>query len=145
MITRMGGGMGLGMATGRPRGWSEMVTDGPGGVYIGDFHTDTGFNDPGVAWTIAAGQATSEANDALTVASHEAVVAGATYRVTFTIVSGAGTARADIGLATGTLRAGAGTYTEDIVATGSGSADMLKMVSVAGAVVIDNWSVVRRA
>lgn len=113
-------------------GWdTDIVTNGA-------FAADSDWT-KGAGWTIAAGVAThATANPGTTLTEDSAlkvaIVAGATYRVTYTITSyTSGAVAVSLGGTAGTSRSAAGTYTEDITAKTASSEYVSSIVFTADA------------
>jgi len=118
---------------------TDMVTNGA-------FAADTDWNKE-TGWTIAGGVAvaTSAANNYTIRQTGPSIVLGKAYRVTYTISGySAGTVKIILGGNTvGTGRSANGTYTEELVSTGSATTNSVGIASTSTTTLnIDNFSVV---
>ena len=125
----------------------EMVTNGAGGAYIGNFTAGTtGFhNAAGAGWSFAGGKLTGNTGGgSMGVASHAGTIIGRTYRVTVTIDSiSAGTGvRFFVGGRTSSVFTTPGQKEFDLVATVAGATwSQMGITNLSSNVVLDNWSV----
>lgn len=86
---------------------------------VPDFATDTVWS-KGAGWTISGGVGNASASSAALSQTIPEIVAGNSYKVTYTITRSAGSIRPSLGGTNGTSRSAAGTYTDTIVAGAGG-------------------------
>lgn len=92
-------------------------------VTNGDFDADESWTKGGgaTAWTIGDGVASKSAGDAGDLEQNISVAAGVWYRLQYTLTRTAGVLTPQLGGVNGTARSLAGTYAQDILATGTGN------------------------